>query len=107
MMTILENQDFIEGMFKTRQEAEQYLSTHPQKETCVLKDMPFDAFPLFIIEICRGQFFYVSSEEKARQYIADNKLTDSVTVYTIRDFRISGTINTDEMGSWEHCHLGN
>jgi hypothetical protein len=106
-MTILENKNFIEGIFQTRNEAEQYLGKHPQKEKCLLKDMQLDTFPIYILEIEFGNFLYFSSKESANNYLntIDIENIKSIILYIIEEPYICSSINQDEMGLLDHEHI--
>jgi hypothetical protein len=59
MITVIENrctlngghQDFVEGIFNTRREAEAYFSKHPAREVCRILELPFDRYPFAVVEI--------------------------------------------------------
>jgi len=71
MITVIENKDSIEGVFKNKKEAEKYLLAHPQKETCVLKDTRLNNLPLYIVECNFGEFNYCLTEEELINFVKE------------------------------------
>ena len=63
MITVIENTHFVEGIFSTHEDAEDYMMDHLKKEHCRLIDTSFAAFPLYIIELNYGEFIYVSPKD--------------------------------------------
>jgi hypothetical protein len=114
MITVIENKDFIEGIFQNNEEAEKYLLDHPQKEKCILKNT-FDNFPFYVVEKEYGEFIYFLTKGKIINYIK-NMVIDknnksetvgeiSITIYVIQKPYISKTKNKDTMGMFEHYHI--
>jgi hypothetical protein len=129
-MIVLENKDFIEGVFAIANEAEEYLLNHPDKDSCIVKEIKSEQYPLFIIEPCRGKFIYFSTKvdllnhlsamemsalekhKKTTFYIGENGERETIEtkeqsfiLYIIREPYVSTKINTDEMGMIEHYHI--
>ncbi|GHV58189.1 hypothetical protein FACS189460_5640 [Deltaproteobacteria bacterium] len=131
MITIIENGNFVEGVFPGRNMADAYLSNHPRKKRCTIKEMAFDSFPVYIIEKKWGDFFYYSTKKEIIDYIKkiDIKELDkseiitfyvnedaeteameereeySLTLYTVSEPHISTTKNKDLMGLFDHLHI--
>jgi len=130
MITVIENKNFVEGIFLNREEAEKYLSDHPQKEKCVIKDMKFDHFPLYVVECNFGKFDYCHTKDELINFIKEIDLNKvhkskrtvfrvdednvtemervnelSITIYVINEPVINKEKNKDSMGGLEHYHI--
>jgi hypothetical protein len=114
MITVIENKDFIEGIFQKPEEAEKYLLDHPQKEKCILKNT-YDNFPFYVVEKEYGKFIYFSTKDEIITHIKNmdlkernkSKMTEeiNITIYIIKGPYISETKNKDAMGILEHYHI--
>jgi hypothetical protein len=109
-MTIIETRDksnlFIEGIFHTRDEAEQYISKHPKPENCTFIDIEGN-FPLYVIEKFHESFTYFSDIEELIKYV-DNIISlraEKPIIYIIQDKYTSDNINKDSMGNLFHEHF--
>ena len=127
MITIIENINFVEGIFLNTNEAENYLIDHPQKENCKIINNESASFPFFIVEYVFGKFDYCFTKEELIDYIKNidkSKLQKSkytifssnsnnierkedldITVYLIRNPFVSNNKNNDTMGWMEHDHI--
>jgi len=110
MITIIENRFFIEGIFNTLIEAENYLSEHPKKENCRLIETLFSTFPFYIIEI-NDKFTY-TNENEVIKYIngidfdkIENNEELILNLYRISEPYKSKKYNSDNMGILEHTHF--
>jgi len=131
MITVLENNDFFEGIFNTRKEAEEYYSAHPEQESCKLIELSFEKYPFYVLETGRGNFKYfengntlitflkeldLNSLPKSKAFVfyvfddnKDNyneeKDVPGLTVYYIQEPYRSYTINQDGIGGLDHYHF--
>jgi hypothetical protein len=133
MITVIENINFVEGIFKSYKNAENYLTDHPKKENCKILDLNIKKFPFYIVEINFGDFVYFSSKEEIIVYlmnfnmdiIKNKKSTNyllykcneileterevvcekSITIYVIKKPFKNKVKNVDTMGAFEHYHI--
>jgi hypothetical protein len=131
MITVLENNDFFEEIFNTCKEAEEYYSTHPEQESCRLIELPFEKFPLYVLEMGRGNFKYFENDKMLITFLKEfdlNSLPKSKTfvlyifddnndnynegkdvpglnIYYIQEPYRSYTINQDCIGGLDHYHF--
>ena len=130
-MTILETRDFFEGIFSSREEAQYYLNNHPEKESCRLLEFSFTVFPIYILEIGRGNFKYFENQNAVIQFLkvcnpdhipkgkaavfyyndktgeSDDKIIETLalTLYSIQEPFLSSKVNADSIGGLEHEHF--
>jgi len=133
MITVLETRDFFEVILNTRQEVEEYLSVHPEKESCRLIELAFEKYPFVVLEIDRGNFKYFENINSFRNYLKETDIQDipkakavliysksddstdedcikeiitpALTIYIIKGPYKSYYVNEDGIGSLEHHHL--
>jgi viroplasmin and RNaseH domain-containing protein len=130
MITVIENKNFVEGIFASWENAEKYLIGHPGKETCLVKDITIKEFPFFIVETNFGEFIYFSTKEEIINYIRKINMEEikkkkrtiiridennndeierieeeSITIYVIKKPYINEVKNEDAMGIFEHYHI--
>jgi hypothetical protein len=129
MITVIENRDFVEGVFNTPEEASGYYEKHPSQNTCRIIETGITGYPVFITETGRGNFRYfggkneliafmksVNLEELPKGTTLRVDITDpkaewvithdpSFTVYFLAEPYLSGIVNEDGMGGIWHDHL--
>jgi hypothetical protein len=129
MITVLENKDFIEGVFTTRTEADEYFSKHPDKNMCRIIELPSGKYPVFVTESKRGRFNYFMEKSGLIAYLkalntgelekvrtvsicingGESETIEtygpSITVYYIDKPYRSKKVNEDSMGIIWHDHL--
>jgi len=130
MITIIENKNFIEGIFLNREEAGKYLLDHPQKEKCAVKETMADNFPLYIVECNFGKFDYCFTKDELINFIKNINLKKirkskgtvfrvdenndtktkkreelNITIYVIDEPFINKEKNSDAMGGLKHYHI--
>ena len=131
MIAVLENKDFIEGIFTSRKEAEEYYSSHPEPQSCRMIELPFEAFPLYVLEEGRGNFKYFENKKSLIAFLKELDLNSvpqstavvfyafddaaqnyeekitvpSLTVYFIQEPYRSYVINEDGIGILVHYHF--
>jgi hypothetical protein len=131
MFTVIETRDFFDGIFDSREEAEQYLLNHPEKESCRLVDLSFGNYPLLVLEIGRGKFKYFENKsslvdslkeidlhelptgkafvfcicEDPKDSYNEEIITPGLTLYFIKQSFKSFYVNQDAIGSLDHHHL--
>jgi len=131
MLTVLETRDYFEGVFTTRKEAEDYYMIHPEKESCRIIELDFEKFPLYALEVGRGNFKYFKDDESVILFLRnlnpdsitkgkgrvfyifeDQKdnydeeiTTPNLTLYHITEPFCSNTINEDRIGGLNHFHF--
>ena len=131
MFTVIETRDFFEGIFGSREEADQYLFNHPEKESCRLVDLSFGNYPLFVLEIGRGKFkyfphkdslvaffketgkdgfpkstshvFYVFDDPK--ENYDEDIIVPGLTLYVVKEPYMSNYVNQDGIGVLDHHHF--
>jgi hypothetical protein len=69
MITVIENKDFVECVFKTKGEAEEYYSNHPSRETCRIIELEAKRFPIFVTEIGYGNFRYFPTKKSLIDFL--------------------------------------
>ena len=47
---------FFEGIWTLKEEALEYFDNHLEKQSCRLIYLPYDEFPMYVLEIGRGNF---------------------------------------------------
>ena len=94
MITIIENDYFIEAVLLNKKEVKQYLHHHPQKKKCKVLVLNFNTFPFFIIENGFGNFLYYSNKNKVIDYIKNVDLWKIKTA-TKASFKISANLETE------------
>ncbi len=110
MISILENKQFIEGIFLTKKEAENYFSVHPNKKNCRLVELAFDCFPFYILETANG-FVYTCNQEEVIKFANEVEMQafDADTIvfnlYRITEPFKSKYMDKDSMGGLVHFHL--
>ena len=130
MITVVENKDFVECVFRTKDEAETYYSAHPSRETCRIIELDSKRFPVFITEIGYGNLRYFTTKKTLIDFLREldvEALPKHKVVYsyiyesgesgwgekmrpTINLYRLAGPfrgeeINCDYMGMMNHEHL--
>ncbi|MDR1911829.1 MAG: hypothetical protein LBQ52_05735 [Helicobacteraceae bacterium] len=111
MIAVIENRDFIEGIFAAKEEASEYLARHIAKENCALKETAFEKFPFYTLEIGRGKFKYVNSAYEVIKFAfdADTKGLDPdfclFNIYRVSEPFLSRRMNGDAMGLLNHRHI--
>jgi hypothetical protein len=128
-MIALENRDFIEGIFNTKEEMEAYFKVHPEPKSCRIIELGFNKYPIFVTEIHRGKFDYFGNKKDLIMFLKGldvNKLPKgkiisigisesgservesfepSVAVYCFDKPYLSSKVNEDSMGEIWHDHL--
>jgi hypothetical protein len=64
MITVIENRDFVEGVFNTPEEASGYYEKHPSQTTCRIIETGITGYPVFITETGRGNFRYFGGKNE-------------------------------------------
>ena len=131
MFTVIETRDFFEGIFDSKEEAEQYLLNHPEKDSCRLVDLSFSNYPFFVLEIGRGKFKYFENKsslvdffkeidlhdlptgkafvfhvyEDPKESFDEEIITPGLTLYIITEPYKSSHVNEDGIGGLDHHHL--
>jgi hypothetical protein len=136
VITAIENyahgQNFVERIFDTKDEADEYMKMHPNKDSCKIKELDGFVYPFAIIEISGGvvQFNYLKNEEelvkfikaldiaallrKQRLWLEKTGLIDSAdesdlsnicTLNVIHHNEINEYIDRDGMGAFDHYHI--
>jgi hypothetical protein len=130
MITIIENTNFVEGIFFIRNDAEKYLLDHPKRENCLVKELMIEDFPLYVLEINFGKFIYISTKDGVINFIKEvdmNEITkkkstifkidknngteveeineESITIYVIKEPFMNEIKNKDTMGIFTHYHI--
>ena len=131
MITVLETRDFFEGIFNSREELDAYFSNHPEKESCRIIERDFSSFPLYVLEIGRGNFKYFKDENTLVSFIRSINIHElpvgeavvfyycensednghekykvpSLTLYYISGPYKSFHVNEDGIGSLGHYHF--
>ena len=130
MITVIENKDFVECLFKTRSKAEEYFAGHPSRETCKIIELETKHFPIFVTEIGYGNFKYFPSKKllinflreldidalpkhkvvynyiyESGEYGMEEKMRPTINLYRLdRPFR-GEEMNYGYMGMMNHEHL--
>jgi hypothetical protein len=111
MITIIENKNFVEGIFQTKDGAEKYLSSHPKRENCEIKELSFDFFPFYMLETDNG-FRYTCDQNEVivffeKQDIRDVTNPENVVfnLYRVTEPFRSLKYDDDRMGIIEHYHI--
>jgi hypothetical protein len=130
IMIIIENRDFIEGIFASRETAAEYMKNHPDTSNCRIFTLTTDEFPIYSAETERGKFSYfvderafvdflrnldlndiskkkaygftISPDNQCEQFETDDEL---LTLYIFREPYQSFAVNEDGIGSCEHYHI--
>ncbi len=129
-MTIIENRDFIEGIFYSQEEARNYLKHHPDTSQCRIIECNTSVFPIYAAETERGAFRYFNDEKAFIDFLRDLDLTaiskkkgyvfeidetgdceeyethdGLLTLYVFEEPFVSYTPNEDSLGSCDHYHI--
>lgn len=129
-MTIIENRDFIEGIFSTKEEAANYLKNHPDTSQCRIIECNTSIFPVYAAETERGTFRYFNDEKAFIDFLRNVDLTaiskkkgyvfeidetgdceeyethdGLLTLYVFGEPFVSYAPNEDSLGSCDHYHI--
>jgi len=130
MITVIENKDFVECVFKTRSKAEEYYSGHPSRKTCKIIELDAKRFPIFVTEIGYGNFRYFPSKKllinflreldiealpkhkavynyiyESGKYGVEEKMRPTINLYRLDRPFCGDEMNYDYMGMMNHEHL--
>jgi RimJ/RimL family protein N-acetyltransferase len=126
MIVVVENEYFVEAIFRHSSDAKQYMEAHPQKENCKVRNMDFNNFPFYIVEIGRGKFLYFPTKENLAEYVNKLKIEDipigktvsfggnsnhevkeepQFILYIIEETFEYERKNEDRMGLLDHVHI--
>jgi hypothetical protein len=129
MITVIENRDFVEGVFSAKEKACEYYAKHPSQNTCRIIETGFTSYPFFVTETKRGSFRYFAGKKELIAFMKETNLDElpkakvtyisiteqktecvekedpSFTVYCIFGPYQSGNVNEDGMGGLWHDHL--
>jgi len=106
MITVVENNNDVVGIFTSHEDVENYLIDHPEKEKCLIKDLNISKFPFYIAEPNYGEFIYFSTKDELFNYFKEVNIEEvgDTRYVTIASFRIDDNGNSVNCGA-DHTQI--